>query len=140
MSTQQTPEELGYTPAPAKAKLRRWPIPPGAPEKTCRSCSAPIVWIVTASGKRMPVDPDGVSHFETCPNAAQHRRSGAEIPELTSKQRTVLNAVADDRPMTIRTDNRHAWSDLQRLKLIELAPNHARWLITDLGKAALERR
>lgn len=58
----------------------------------CRSCGAPIVWVVTESGKRMPldakpekrfvVDVDGkayvrdtyVSHFAHCPNAAQHRR------------------------------------------------------------------
>jgi hypothetical protein len=26
------------------------------PRTTCRSCSAPIVWAVTAKGKRMPLD------------------------------------------------------------------------------------
>jgi hypothetical protein len=68
----------------------------------CRSCEAPITWVVTASGKRMPLDEapaatgnmvivDGVarfvsaedlrlirptytSHFATCPDAATHRR------------------------------------------------------------------
>lgn len=65
----------------------------------CKSCRKPIRWVVTANGKRMPIDPapstDGnlvlddrgvahfdwrpgrakyVSHFATCPNAAQHRR------------------------------------------------------------------
>lgn len=52
----------------------------------CRSCGAQIVWMKTAAGKNMPVDAetvesgdtefDGkhhVSHFSTCPNAAQHR-------------------------------------------------------------------
>lgn len=63
---------------------------------TCRSCGAAIVWVrMEPSGKRMPVDVDslgqrvvldgsqtrgamrltGVSHFATCPHAAQHRRA-----------------------------------------------------------------
>lgn len=45
-------------------------------ESTCRSCEAPIVWCVTARGKRMPMDPAGTSHFKTCPNAKEHSQSG----------------------------------------------------------------
>lgn len=62
---------------------------------SCRSCGAPILWIVMVSGKRMPLDAkpekrivmDGdepvqrgavedcyTSHFATCPDAAKHRR------------------------------------------------------------------
>lgn len=69
---------------------------------TCRSCGAPIVWAeMAATGSRMPLDeeevttgaprfkigigaglaypcsadePGHVSHFATCPNAAQHRK------------------------------------------------------------------
>ena len=40
----------------------------------CASCQAPIVWTITAKGNRAPLDRDGVSHFATCPNAADHRR------------------------------------------------------------------
>jgi len=70
----------------------------------CRSCKAPVVWVRTRAGKRMPVDPEPVeggniilserdhatplavyveadpgvmrhvSHFATCPNADQHRK------------------------------------------------------------------
>lgn len=69
----------------------------------CKSCNAPIVWVLTKSGKRMPIDhgpvetgnivldgitaqvlragevlPKGVprytSHFSTCPQAQEHRR------------------------------------------------------------------
>lgn len=65
----------------------------------CRTCGAPVVWGVTAYGKRMPLDellvrggkwiltPEGKiiarpstlefgreSHFATCPQADQHRR------------------------------------------------------------------
>lgn len=53
----------------------RFPIPPSTPVKSCRSCGADIHWIETASGKRMPVNPDGTSHFATCPNADQHRKA-----------------------------------------------------------------
>lgn len=56
----------------------------------CSSCQALIVWFRTASGKRAPVDEASTlptdaehqldmtrhkSHFATCPNANQHRRS-----------------------------------------------------------------
>lgn len=69
---------------------------------TCKSCGAEIIWAVTANGKRMPLDAkhssgftiEGIadaregtpliassrvyiSHFATCPNAAEHRRNAA---------------------------------------------------------------
>ena len=63
----------------------------------CRSCDAPIVWMVTKRNKNIPVDLDSVTndddlaeaesggkvlfeygqhvcHFETCPNAKEHRQ------------------------------------------------------------------
>jgi len=40
----------------------------------CRSCGAPIFWVTTKTGKKMPVTPAGISHFADCPNAAQHRK------------------------------------------------------------------
>lgn len=52
-----------------------FPVPPGAPHVACRSCGAPAVWIVTAKGKRMPVNADtGESHFATCPQAGAWRK------------------------------------------------------------------
>lgn len=51
----------------------------------CRSCQAPMVWLKTAAGKNCPVDIESwsgeiqfdskihISHFATCPHAAQHR-------------------------------------------------------------------
>jgi hypothetical protein len=54
----------------------------------CKSCRAMIIWLKTAAGKNMPCDADSVypaddqfdpakhvSHFRTCPQAAQHRRA-----------------------------------------------------------------
>lgn len=62
---------------------------------TCRSCGAEIVWVHTEKGRAMPVDVKprkGVvldmgiakvvnvftSHFETCPDAAAHRKPRGE--------------------------------------------------------------
>lgn len=62
---------------------------------TCKTCGTPIVWVVMDTGKRMPVDATtiekrvvldgkrergairetGLSHFATCPQAAQHRKA-----------------------------------------------------------------
>lgn len=41
---------------------------------TCSTCRAPIQWTITAKGNRAPLDPDGKSHFATCPQAASHRK------------------------------------------------------------------
>jgi hypothetical protein len=41
---------------------------------TCSSCGASIVWCWTRKMNRAPLDPNGTSHFATCPNAADHRR------------------------------------------------------------------
>lgn len=40
----------------------------------CRSCRFLIVWTVTPSGARMPINPEGVSHFATCPQSAAWRK------------------------------------------------------------------
>lgn len=60
---------------------------------TCRSCGAAIVWATSTNGRPTPLDAKTerrivigsddvarvvdtyVSHFTTCPNAAQHRKS-----------------------------------------------------------------
>lgn len=53
-------------------------IPPAAPTTACRSCGAPVIWIITKNGKRMPVeavgDKRGESHFAHCEHASMHRR------------------------------------------------------------------
>lgn len=40
----------------------------------CRSCRARVAWVVTAKGKRAPYNPDGISHYATCPQAATWRK------------------------------------------------------------------
>jgi hypothetical protein len=41
----------------------------------CRSCEATVEWTTTKNGKLMPVDPDGTSHFASCQQAAEWRKS-----------------------------------------------------------------
>lgn len=55
----------------------RFAIPDGALMEKCRGCGEGIFWIVTKNGRRMPVNPDGVSHFATCERAGQFRRRNA---------------------------------------------------------------
>jgi len=54
----------------------RFPIPPSTPPNRCSSpyCGKTIYWIVTRTGRNMPVDPDGISHFATCIAANAFRR------------------------------------------------------------------
>jgi len=40
----------------------------------CSGCRAKIYWIKTDNNKNMPIDPDGVSHFATCPAAVKFRK------------------------------------------------------------------
>lgn len=49
-------------------------------QSECRSCGEPIIWCITAKGKKMPVDmPEDdaptTSHFATCPEADKWRAS-----------------------------------------------------------------
>jgi len=54
----------------------KFDIPAGTQQSKCRSkdCGAIIYWIKTEGGKAMPVDPDGTSHFATCPDAERFRK------------------------------------------------------------------
>jgi hypothetical protein len=48
-------------------EVTRYAIPPETHKEACRGCGEPIYWITTPAGEPMPVNPDGVSHFYTCP-------------------------------------------------------------------------
>ncbi len=39
----------------------------------CRTCGEPIIWRETNNGKYIPMNLNGVCHFETCPHANQWR-------------------------------------------------------------------
>ena len=38
---------------------------------SCRSCGAPVEFKLTKNGKLCPFNPDGTSHFSSCPQAKQ---------------------------------------------------------------------
>lgn len=57
-----------------KKKEIKFAIPPDADFTHCGGCKDPIYWIRTRNNKRMPVNPDGVSHFATCSHAKKFRR------------------------------------------------------------------
>jgi hypothetical protein len=63
--------------ATARTEIK-YPIPPGAKSSACRGCGAFVYWIRTLTGKTMPVDPDGTSHFATCSKAAEFKNKGGK--------------------------------------------------------------
>ena len=55
-------------------------IPRQASPRRCKSCDAQIVFVVTKTGKQLPINyaegaTVGESHFATCPQADMFRRS-----------------------------------------------------------------
>jgi hypothetical protein len=66
----------------AEGELSAVPVPeqPELLEKCdgCRSCGAPLIWGETAAGKKCPFNPDGTSHFATCPDARSWSRKAKQ--------------------------------------------------------------
>lgn len=132
MSTEQTPDELGYSRAPVT-----FPIPPGAPIAACRTCKADIIWITTASGRKMPCNPDGTSHFATCEHAHEHRQPRGKAAPLTHDQFYALRGVAEGRQPK-RTDARIGADELRRRKLLSWDQSTG-YALTELGTETLDR-
>lgn len=57
--------------------LPGWADPTIAPEPArCRSCGDEIGWVVShVSRRKAPINPDGTSHFATCPQADKWRKA-----------------------------------------------------------------
>ena len=47
---------------------------PGETPTQCSACAAVILFVRTRKGKRAPLNPDGTSHFASCPAADRFRR------------------------------------------------------------------
>ena len=68
-------------------------IPAGTRASKCRDCGAEIFWAETKNGKKMPLDPDGNSHFATCP-------AKAKLPagwERVYQQRSNIHSLAESK-------------------------------------------
>jgi hypothetical protein len=63
----------------AEANTATWAVPLGWRADnvgSCRSCGASVMWCFTPAGKKAPINPDGTSHFATCPQADAWRKRG----------------------------------------------------------------
>ncbi len=61
-----------------------WAIVPAAriTVRECRSCGARVAWLKTVkTGSLAPVNPDGTSHFGTCPDGPAWRKPKASREE-----------------------------------------------------------
>lgn len=49
-----------------KRKPREYNIPKNCSSSLCRECDQEVFWVSTPKGKKVPVDSDGLCHFDTC--------------------------------------------------------------------------
>lgn len=47
----------------------------------CASCGAEIRWQRTPAGHATPINPDGTTHWATCPQARDWRKRHAPVPK-----------------------------------------------------------
>jgi primosomal replication protein N len=52
----------------------------------CKSCGADIDFVKSKNGNWMPINKDGSSHFQTCPNAKEHRKDNRSNSTQPSKR------------------------------------------------------
>jgi len=60
---------------PQQQSLFTFTIPEGARLSSCRACGKPLYFVAhERTGRVMPLNEDGTSHFADCPEAASFRR------------------------------------------------------------------
>jgi len=57
-----------------------WDVPKDAPKGKCKHCQLEILWVRSRKGFACPIDPDGKSHRDTCPE----RQDEGESPKSES--------------------------------------------------------
>jgi hypothetical protein len=72
-----TPEQVTFGAGVIRFVLPGWArYAAGSRPTACRSCNAKVLFVnARKSGRRAPINPDGSSHFATCPDAAAWRAS-----------------------------------------------------------------
>lgn len=94
---------------------QKFEIPKGAAQRKCRSCKAPIFWVRTAGGKPMPVNPDGTTHFATCPEGKEWSGSSRAITsERDSRDLNEAEELEKQTPELALTTN---WRERSLLSL-----------------------
>ena len=56
-------------------------IPGNARKDICDGCGETIYFVQTERGKWSPTNPDGTSHFATCPHASDFRKPSGRPPD-----------------------------------------------------------
>lgn len=83
-------------------RLKRLLIIVGDPGR-CTSCHAYVYWVTMHSGRKMPVDMDGITHFATCPNAGrptsnearEHNTATEARPQLTCDEKAKADRLKE---------------------------------------------
>jgi hypothetical protein len=73
---------------------RRYEIPKGTSAGKCKDCQEYIYWIKTWRGKNIPVNADGICHFDTCTRRGQIRQK-PKIVIAPAKFLPLLNDLKD---------------------------------------------
>lgn len=68
-------------------KPRRTDGTGGSGTSRCKSCNALVVWRLTPAARWTPCNPDGSTHWQTCPNAGSHKQ-----PHIGPRPRDVTPA------------------------------------------------
>jgi hypothetical protein len=68
------PVEPPYRPQSTSNGTQCYDIPAGTKSRRCKSCGATIYFVPTGSGRIMPVESDGLPHWERCNAPEQFRR------------------------------------------------------------------
>lgn len=101
------------------------PIPPATRLSLCRTCRAPIYWVILPSSARAPVSTDcegglaptatapgrGINHFANCPHAARYRRprppSTSPQPPIFSSPRPSCKSCPNPSPLSPHETSLH---------------------------------
>lgn len=80
-------------------KPLKFEIPEGTEPTRCKGCKSLIYFITTENKKLMPVDPDGTSHFATCPQAGKFRQYDPKRDPKRTRQSRLFSQIMERKHM-----------------------------------------
>lgn len=96
----------------------RYEIPKGTSASKCRDCQEYIYWIKSRNGKNLPVNADGICHFDTCTKRGQSRQR-PQIVIAPAKFLPLLNDLKDRLDDIERADDDKSHDFVERLLLMK---------------------